>query len=274
MIKKNLLIIILYFVLNYIFCIDQQRDYFEQVSFIKNLGVNFSVTEIGSINYNSISYPVSKITYNPDSRNPNRYLVLCGVHGNEPAPVLAISTFLQQINVSKVDINNPCIDFIYIINPWGFAFNQRHNGINIDINRDITSQISQESKLLNKTINIKDYNFVIDFHEGNTSGYYLYYYNKKYSSIATKIINIFKENKLPLENEYTDVILKTKSGVIYVPWYAKEYMKVKKTVTTTLWSYDKGIDRSFTIETSKNRNIEERKMVIIKILQEIVRGSF
>lgn len=274
MIKKYLLIIIVFFSIKSVYCIDQQRDYFKQVLFVKNLGKNFSVTEIGSVKYNNISYPVSKITYNPDSINPNRYLVLCGVHGNEPAPVFAISTFLQQINALKVDIYNPCIDFIYIVNPWGFAFNQRNNGLNIDINRDITTQISQEAELLNKSISIKDYSYVFDFHEGNTSGYYLYYYNKKYSSIATKIINIYKKNKLPLENEYTDVILKTKNGIIYVPWYAKEFMKVKKTVTTTLWSYDKGIDRSFTIETSKNRNIEERKMIIIKILHEIVRGSF
>jgi len=274
MIKKWLLVITILLVLSSLFCIDQQRDYFKQVSFIENLGTNFTVTELGSVCYSNVAYPVYKITFNPDSNNHERYLILCGVHGNEPAPVLAIGSFLQQINATKVDINSPCIDFIYILNPWGFTFNQRHNGIDIDINRDISTQMAQESKLLNNAINISDYDYVFDFHEGNTSGYYLYYYSKKYHSIVSKIISMYKENRLPLENEYIDVILKTKHGVIYVPWYAKEYMKIKETLTTTLWSYNKGIDRSFTIETSKNRNIEERITIIIRILQEIVKGSF
>lgn len=272
--KKVIVLICNIFTVSLGFCINPERDYFDQISFIKNLGINFLVKEIGSVSYNNISYPVSKITYNPNSVNKDRYLVICGVHGNEPAPVLAISSFLQTINNNKVNINNPCVDFIYIVNPWGFTFNQRNNSINIDINRDITTHISQESKILQEAISIKDYNCVFDFHEGNTSGYYMYYYSKKQSSISSKIINIYKENKVPLENDYTDVILKAKDGVIFVPWYAKEYMKSKKTVTTTLWTFDNGIDRSFTIETSKNRNIEERKKIVIKILEEIARGSF
>jgi hypothetical protein len=257
-----------------LFCIDKQRDYFDQISFINKLGSNFVINTIGSVTYNNISYPITKIIYNPSSTSKNKYLVLCGVHGNEPAPVLAISDFLGSISKNKLNSNNPRVDFIYIVNPWGFTFNQRTNGINIDINRDITTQISQEAVILQDAINIKEYTHVFDFHEGNTSGYYMYYYDKNQSNTCDKIIGIYKEYKLPLENEYTDVILQAKEGVIFVPWYAKEYMKTKKTVTTTLWTYDNGIDRSFTIETSKNRNIEERKKVIVKILEEIVRGSF
>jgi len=274
--KKKILLTLIFqvFILGIIFSINPQRNYFDQISFIKHLGSNFEVNEIGSVNYNNIAYPISKITFNPNSKSKNKILVLCGVHGNEPAPVLAVSSFLQSLNNKVVNTSNPCIEFIYIVNPWGYSFNQRSNGSNIDINRDITTQESQEVKVLRKSINIKDYTHVFDFHEGNTKGYYLYYYSKKQLKNVNKIIGIFKNYKLLLENEYTDVILRANNGLIFVPWYAKKYMEVKKTVTTTLWTYDNGIDSSFTIETSKNRNIEERKQVILKILDEIERGSF
>ena len=92
--------------------------------------------------------------------------------------------------------------------------------------------------------------------------------------MVTKIIDMYKSNNLPLENEYIDVVLKAQNGIIYVPWYAKIYTNTKENVTTTLWASNNGIDSAFTIESSKNRPIEERKKIIIGILQEIVRGSF
>ncbi len=272
--KTSLSIIFHVFTLGLLFCLNPQRDYFEQISFIKLLGNNFVIKEIGSVSYDNITYPVSKITYNPNSTSRKRFLLLCGVHGNEPAPVLAIGSFLKVLNSKKISTTDPCIDFIYIINPWGFSFDQRTNRQNIDINRDITTQVAQETQLLRNVISISDYSHVFDFHEGNAKGYYLYYYNKKQTSNAHKIITIYKQNKVPLENEYTDVILKAENGLIFVPWYARKYMESKKNVTTTLWTYNKGIDCSFTIETSKNRNLEERIKVIINILEEIVRGSF
>ena len=259
MIKKAFIMLCYFFITSLLFCIDKQRDYFDQISFINKLGSNFAIHTLGYVRYNSVSYPVTKIIYNPNSTSKKKYLVLCGVHGNEPAPVLAISDFLESINKNKINSNNPRVDFIYIVNPWGFTFNQRTNGINIDINRDITTKKSQEAELILNAINIKEYTHVFDFHEGNTSGYYMYYYNRNQSNTCDKIIGIYKEHKVPLENEYTDVILQAKEGVIYVPWYAKEYMKAKKTVTTTLWTYDNGIDRSFTIETLKKIEISKNE---------------
>ena len=163
----------LFVFINVFYSIDTQRNYFDQIGFIEKLGSNFTKEVIGYVSYDDVQLPIYKITYNPLSTNNNKYLVICGVHGNEPAPTYAISDFLQQIDKQKIILDSPSVDFIYIVNPWGFIYNQRQNGINIDINRDITTQVSQETKILKKSISIKEYKVVFDFHEGNTKGYYL-----------------------------------------------------------------------------------------------------
>ena len=76
------------------------------------------------------NYPVYKISYikseiyqNIDSR---KYLFLCGLHGNEPAPVFGIKNIIQEINEEKIKIpNNTQVDFIFIMNP--FAGQKRAN---------------------------------------------------------------------------------------------------------------------------------------------------
>ena len=39
------------------------------------------------------------------------------------------------------------------------------------------------------------------------------------------------------------------------------YMKHNKTITTTLWSYDNGIEKSFTIESSKIEVLMKERII-------------
>ena len=84
----------------------QSRNYENLTSFIHELNSDFTVTNVGNIqcedNFGKYDYPVYKISYiksesyqNIDSR---KYLFLCGLHGNEPAPVFGIKNIIQEIN--------------------------------------------------------------------------------------------------------------------------------------------------------------------------------
>lgn len=252
----------------------QERNYFEQISFIATLGDNFHKEIVGHVNSGNEMLPVYKISYNLETRNKKKYLVICGVHGNEPAPVFAIRNFLVELDLQDTRFDTPRIDFIYMVNPWGFINNSRYNSSNLDINRDLATFQTKEAQILRDAIDLEEYDCVFDFHEGNTKGYYLYYYDKKYRSIADKVIEIYKENAVPVENEYIDVKLKTKNGLLYVPWYARVYMSMRKERTITLWSYEQGIERSFTLESSKNRDIQERVHVIMDVLRFLVTTDF
>jgi len=268
--KKRLLCSLVFvLVLGKLFSVEKTRDYNETTAFLKTLGSHFIVKEIDSVNYKNVKYPIYKITYNKlKDKKGKKYLVLSGVHGNEPAPVYAVRDFIISLNKQEIVRKDLQIDFVLIVNPYGFEYNQRYNGANLDINRDMTKCETQEAKILTNNFNPKDYDKFFDFHEANSKGFFLYCYGLKNRSLAKKIHEELKNNKVVFDNGYKDNILTVKDGRLDVPFYASMYMKNKKTVTTAI--YFKSCSNSFTFETSKNADFNERKRIITLILNYII----
>ena len=268
--KKRLLFSFVFvLVLCRLFSAEKTRNYNETTAFLKTLGNNFIVKEIDSVNYKNTKYPIYKITYNQlKDKKGKKYLIVSGVHGNEPAPVYAVRDFIISLNKKDIIRNDLQIDFVLIVNPYGFEYNQRYNGANLDINRDMTKCETQEAAILTKNFNPKDYDKFFDFHEANSKDFFLYCYGQKNKSLAKKIHEELKNSKVIFDNEYKDNILKVKDGRLDVPFYASMYMRSKKTVTTAI--YFKNCSNSFTFETSKNADFNERKRIITAILNYIV----
>ena len=256
----------------------QSRNYENLTSFIHELNSDFTVTNIGNIqckdSFGIYDYPVYKISYiksasyqNIDSR---KYLFLCGLHGNEPAPVLGIKNIIQEINEEKIKIpNNTQVDFIFIMNPFGFERNYRYCSNHTDPNRDLNTQTTKEMQILTQATKEK-YDLVIDFHEATCDGTFFYAYNQKGKKYAKNILNYLKKQNVLLENEYVDVILKVKNGLLYSAFYAQWYMKLKGSVTTGMYFNDRGIPIVFTVETPKRGNFEERCRIIKLIFEKVI----
>jgi predicted deacylase len=153
---------------------EKARNYREQISFIFGLSDKFAVTETGTVDYPENSYTMYKVTYNAVNETGNRrYLFISCVHGNEIAPVYAIKDFILYLDSKEQVINNTTIDFIYILNPYGFEYAVRHNGEGKDLNRDFISSKTQEIKLLMNDIKNTEYTGVYDFHEHSaTKGFF------------------------------------------------------------------------------------------------------
>lgn len=269
LLKKIFLLIIMSNLSLNVFSLDKTRNYSNTLQFINNLNSNFKVITIDNIQYNDEKYPVYKITYNPCvNQKSKKYLIISGVHGNEPAPVYAVRDFILSLNKKDVKRKDLQIDFILIANPYGFEFNQRYNGDNLDINRDLIQVKSQEIKILSKNFKPKDYDKVFDFHEANSEGFFLYCYGKKNEKLSNSILKELEKSEIIFDNKYKDKILEVKDGKLYVPWYASLYMRMNKTVTNGI--YYSNCKNSFTFETSKNMKIEERKRVIEIILNYII----
>jgi hypothetical protein len=266
------LIIILFLITQYIFAIEQVRNYQDQISFIFNLSNKFSVSEMGTAEYPENEYTLYKITYGAENQNPlKNYLFISGVHGSEIAPMYEMKAFIQYLDSMEL-INNVRIDFVYILNPYGFEYNTRHNGNGIDLNRDFINLESAEIRyLLNATKDVP-YTGMYDFHEhSQTTGFLLYYYSNRNKRLATNILQMIQQNNIPLENNFVDVILKTKNGAIKVPFYAKIYfMNINKQATSGLY-FDK-IDAGevFVFETPRNIEMERRREIINLLLRYIV----
>lgn len=270
--KKLFLLISIFCLTQNIFSLEKSRNYSDTIAFIKTLDPNFAVEKLDTVEYKKQKYPIYKISYNPLKENKGKkYLIISGVHGNEPAPVYAIKDFLISLNKKDVKRKDLQIDFILIVNPFGFEFNQRYNGNNLDINRDMTNLKTREAQILVNNFKPKDYEKVFDFHEANASGFFLYCYGIKNKKISDNILKKLATNNVVFDSEYKDRILQAENGKLYVPFYASKYMKLKETVTTGI--FYSSCKNSFTFETSKNINIEERKRIIKIILDYIIENA-
>ncbi|MBN2652799.1 MAG: DUF2817 domain-containing protein [Spirochaetales bacterium] len=247
-----------------------QRSYEKQVEFIKGLGSNFSYEIYGEVKYNSKSYPLYKITYNPSTnKKQRRYLIISGVHGNEPAPVYAIGEFLLELDRKPIADKNLTIDFFYILNPWGFETNNRLNGISMDINRDLKSQKSQEIAAFRKAVHKVKYEKVFDFHEATAGSFFLYCYGKKNKTAATAITQMLASNEVSLDSKYKDHMFTAKDGIIYIPYYARAYMRIKNRVTTGIY-FNRRSSNVFTFETPKGGQMAERKRTVRLVLDFVM----
>lgn len=245
--------------------LEKVRDYPELVSFIKDLGGNFRSEILGTVEYGSYAYPIYRISYNPDSTGSSRYLVLCGVHGNEAAPVFAIKEFLQSLDRKAIRRPELRIDFVFIVNPRGFERNDRYSGVGAEINRDMRKQSTPEARILAEHCKPGDYDRVFDFHEASSRGFFLYCYGRKNLAYARGILDCLGEAGVNLETGYKDIILKARKGMLYVPWFGSLFMSVRNRIT--VGQYFMSCKNSFTLETPKSAPLAERKRTVTILLE-------
>ncbi|MDR2941303.1 MAG: DUF2817 domain-containing protein [Treponema sp.] len=266
------IIIVLFLFAQYINAADKVRNYDEQINFIFYLSNKFKVTEIGTISYPNNNYKLYKITYGiPNKNNKKNYLFISGVHGNEIAPIYGMKEFIQYLDSIKI-INDIKIDFIYILNPYGFEYNVRHNGNGIDLNRDFINFETYEIKYFINNTKEEKYSGMYDFHEHSaTTGFLLYYYSNKNKRLANNILEILQNNNIPLENDYVDAVLKTKNGAIFVPFYAKLYfMNINKQATSGLFFDKINVKEVFVFETPRNMEMAKRIKIVDILLKYLV----
>jgi hypothetical protein len=120
---------------------------------------------------------------------------------------------------------------------------------------------------------IKDiqYTGVYDFHETGAKGFFLYYYTKNNKQLAAELAEIIKENNFTLENDFVDVILKAKDGLIYIPLYAKWYYEyILKSATTGIYFEKRNVKEVFVFEMPKIEKLENRKRMTTIVLNYLL----
>ena len=175
---------------------------------------------------------------------------------------------MDVANIPSVCLNTQ-VDFIFIMNPFGFERNYRYCSNHTDPNRDLNTQTTKEMQILTQATKEK-YDLVIDFHEATCDGTFFYAYNQKGKKYAKNILSYLEKQNVFLENEYVDVILKVKNGLLYSAFYAQWYMKLKGSVTTGMYFNDRGIPLVFTVETPKRGDFEERCRIIKLIFEKVI----
>ncbi|MDR2193894.1 MAG: DUF2817 domain-containing protein [Treponema sp.] len=265
--RKILFVIIFLHIVLFINAQNRVRNYEEQISFIFNLSNKFTVYEMGTIYYSEHSYKMYKITYNQSNANNKKFLIVSGIHGNEEAPVYALRDVILTLDSQENALKNITVDFIYILNPYGFEHDSRYNGNGLNLSLDFIRVESNEIQMLLNSIKDTQYTGVYDFHEhGNSKSFFLYYYTRKNKQLAIEITEMIKENNFTLENEFVDVILKARDGLIYIPLYAKWYYEyILRAATTGIYFEKRNVKEVFVFEIPKLEDFLNRK-TMAKIL--------
>ncbi len=132
--------------------------------------------------------------YHKESPNKDAKTIYmsAGVHGDEPAGVLAVADMFERGLFSEQ------LHWVIVpmVNPSGLARNTRENAQGIDINRDFKSPRSFEAKRVIEVIESKtSYDLALLLHEDwESQGFYLYdIADSKEAWVADKIVEVVAE---------------------------------------------------------------------------------
>ncbi len=176
-----------------------------------------SMRTIGDVNYGDFSAPVWSVSYRSDGAANYSVFISAAIHGNEPAGTESIVRLIEELSKENKQYPSIALDFIPIINPWGWTRNVRYNREGIDVSREFDSIASQESLLLKKYLSQKTYDLMISHHEdGRDKGFYILTYENEDLSISEKLGQSIKEAGYPLR------LWKGQVGYIHITGKASE----------------------------------------------------
>ena len=203
--------------------------------------------------YQISTYPLVKIVLGKS--NPRRVLISAGIHGDEPAGIETILSFLENKHYSSYT-NNWEITLLPCINPHGYEYGIRENHDEKDLNRLFKETQSVTEVSFAQSVLSTPFELTIELHEDNeSSGYYLYQkgVDVKDDKIGFEIIDAIK-NIMPIN--LNDEIDGTSAdhGVI-----GKAIdMSIMDWWPMALYGLSKGVERCLTLETASQYDMEIR----------------
>jgi len=171
-----------------------KRSYINLINrFSNTLDNTIQIFTLDHIKYPNNKYPFHKILLG--NHNRKKALISAGIHGDEPAGVEAICTFLENGRY-KTHLDQWEITILPCINPYGFENDIRENHENKDLNRLFKDHKPPHEVQLAKSIFMPSYfDISIELHEDcDSHGYYLFQKsnNPNGVKIGIKIIEALK----------------------------------------------------------------------------------
>jgi hypothetical protein len=218
-----------------------------------------SLDKLGPVSYGGFSAPLWVVTVRPSGPADFHVLLIGGLHGNEPAGTESLLQFIKAVSAGTEQNARAQIDIIPLVNPWGWVHDTRFNQIGRDINRDFTSYTSQEARVVRDFARGKRYDLISDHHEDpGSKGFYLYQYGMRSTTLSRAIIDAQREHGYPIAQDVTMVVLRTKEGLIDVPYAGLWYMGLTRQLSMTNYFRLHNARRVYTVETPGGLPMDER----------------
>ncbi len=213
------------------------------------------------INTGKSQYPIQHIILGRG--NPRRALISAGIHGDEPAGVETVLTFLEQ-NKYESYINDWEINLIPCINPSGLNAATRENDNNVDLNRKFQDDNPPQEVAFIQSLFDQPFDLDIELHEDiDSPGYYLFQKEKDpISPLGRKILDeVSKIMPLNLEKEIEELpaengLLARLSDPDEMDWWPM-----------AIYAFWKGCKKAFTLETATKLPMELRVQAHLKAIE-------
>ena len=236
-----------------------------------------TLTTIRSADFGEV--PLTFARYAPRTR-PERYrlkvLITAGMHGDEPAGVLALYKYLLSISLRELNIE---VSAFPCINPVGLLRNSRLNSGHFDLNRHIDPRsIAPEARAVtSRLISLgQSFDAAFDLHEDNPAvpcdfspesaqadAFYLYEsnFNPRSTPIGNAIVRAVAAKGIEVSSQRSIYGERALSGVVERGIERTQFKDLERYLTMNF------TDRVITSETLTTSSLEERISTQVTVLE-------
>ncbi|MCH7622916.1 MAG: M14 family metallocarboxypeptidase [Nitrospinae bacterium] len=150
------------------------RKYSEILSRLKSsFDGSENCVSLGEISDSSLSHSIERIVLGRG--NGKRVLISAGIHGDEPAGVETVCSFIERKEYLRF-VQEWEITLVPCINPFGYEANTRSNHEGVDLNRKFKSPSPPREVVLAQKLFDSKFDLTLELHEDvDSSGYYLFH---------------------------------------------------------------------------------------------------
>lgn len=149
-------------------------SYYKQLKSLSSPYFNMDTVE--TIKYKGQDLPIIELTKinKPTISNPNKLLIMAGVHGNESGGTLAILELLSLYNNNPEKFDNWSLKIVAPINPAGTIEMSRYNESGCDLNRKVETSSQKGIVLQREIIDTFKPDAIISLHEAPSSDFLIH----------------------------------------------------------------------------------------------------
>jgi len=222
---------------------------------------------LGEVSSSATSHSIEKIILNKG--RSKRVLISAGIHGDEPAGVETIYSFLKKKDYQKYSEEWE-ITLVPCVNPFGYEANARENHDGVDLNRKFNSSSPPKEVVLAQKLFDSPFDLTIELHEDiDSSGYYLFHSRASGCPplpVSEILKNVQTVMPINLDSEIDEI--QANGGVI-------ERVGIDDTMDwwpMAFYSLSKGTQTCLTLETGTQFSMETRvsaHLIAIKTALEL-----
>ncbi|MBM3239617.1 M14 family metallocarboxypeptidase [Candidatus Poribacteria bacterium] len=249
---------------------DKVRSYAEVVYRLKNLREhlnNLVITKLGEVHCSTETYDMFCIQVGTSTKPyVKRICLAAGIHGDEPAGVEAMLTFLENFHEYAALLEGIEVIILPCDNPFGYERNIRSNADGLDLNQQFQdSNRTPEILMIKKAIGQRSFDMSLDFHEDvESEGFYLW--ERKFptplfppvdggmkgGSIGDAVIQKMAQ-EYPIERKSQIEGFPNRQGVIFL-----DKRPLEKGWTLEHYLFQNGTKYCLTLETPVNMPLQKR----------------